>query len=118
VEATACFVGEEDSKPDAVLIFQEDLDDAVLITVLNWNTDVLPNLEEQLGETSLDVACLLLGSAEERDEETDELVTFNHMLVLRVSSDISGAWERVGILNIDEEVGSPWVFEEKIFRLV
>lgn len=119
VEATACFVvGEEHSEPDAVLIFQEDLDDAVLITVLNWSTDVLPNLEDQLGEISWDVDCLLLGSAEERDEDTDESVTFNHMLVLRASSDTSGAWERVGILNTEEEVGSPWVFEEKIFRLV
>jgi hypothetical protein len=40
------------------------------------------------------------------------------MLVLRASSDTSGAWERVGILNTEEEVGSPLVFEEKFFTLV
>jgi hypothetical protein len=50
--------------------------------------------------------------------DTNESVIFKHMLVLRASSDTSGAWERVGILNTEEEVGSPLVFEEKFFTLV
>ncbi|KAG4429723.1 hypothetical protein IFR05_014788 [Cadophora sp. M221] len=117
-EAIACLVvGDEDRKPDTILIFQETLDDAVLITALNWNIDVLPKIEERSGETTWDVVCLLLGSAEEQDE-IDDSVTVNHTLVLKVSSDILGAWERVGILNIGEEVGPTWFFKEKIFRLV
>jgi hypothetical protein len=40
------------------------------------------------------------------------------MPVLQPSSDILGAWERIGILNIKEEVGFHLALVEKTFKLV
>jgi hypothetical protein len=71
-----------------------------------------------LADAIRDVSCLLLASTEEIDRETNQPVIYNHMPVLQPSSDILGAWERIGILNIKEEVGFHLALVEKTFKLV
>jgi hypothetical protein len=119
VDAIACFVAcEGEAENDVLLIFQEDFNDTVLIGTSVLDMDVSLEFEEPLADTIWEVSCLLLGSAEEKDWETNQPVIYNHMLVLQPSSDILGAWERIGILNIKEEVGIHLGLAEQIFKLV
>jgi hypothetical protein len=119
VDAIACFVARQgEAEQDVLLIFQEDFDDTVLIRTSIIEMDVSIDVAEPLADTILEVSCLLLGSAEEKDWDTNQPVIYNHMLVLQPSSDIQGAWERIGILNVKEEVGIHLGLVEKIFKLV
>jgi hypothetical protein len=119
VDAIACFATREgEAEHDVLLIFQEDVDDAVLIRTSVLDMDVSLEFGEPLADIIPEVSCLLLGSAEEKDWETSQPVIYNHMLVLQPSSDILGAWERIGILNIKEDVGIHLGLAEKIFKLV
>jgi hypothetical protein len=124
VDAIACFVAREgeaehdDHGDDVLLIFQEDVDNTVLIGTSILDLDISLEFEEPLADTIRDVSCLLLESAEEKDWETNQPVIYNRMLVLQPSSNILGAWERIGVLNIKEEVGFHLGLVEKLFKLV
>lgn len=106
VDAIACSAtGEDGGEFGALLLFQEEIHDQVLIRTSDLDMDVSSELEKLWAGTSREVSCLLLGSSEEEDPETKEPVLYDHMLVLQPSSDMQGAWERMGILNIRHDVG-------------
>jgi hypothetical protein len=108
----------EEEVEDIMLIFQEELGDAVLIGTSVLETDVSLRLEKLSGDPIRQASCLLLGSAEEKDWETNKPVIYNHMLVVQPSPEVRDAWERIGVLSIKKEAAVHVVLSEKTFKLV
>jgi hypothetical protein len=115
--AIACSAaGVDGQKQGVLLIFDTDIDDMVLITIIHMKMDDSPEFEKS--NTSREVSCLIVGSTIEKDWETDQQTRYFCMLALQPSPEIPGAWERIGILDVREDVGLHQDLEEKIFKLI
>ncbi|KAI9641566.1 hypothetical protein NHQ30_010378 [Ciborinia camelliae] len=101
---------------DTLLVFQEDIEDMVLISISYLNLDVHPNLEDHCQEKAWEVCCLLLGSMIETNCESNEQAEFFCMLVIKPSSDFN-AWERIGMLDIRKDNLCCQNMEEREFNL-
>lgn len=107
VNAIACVGGcVDEQNHDAVLIFEIEFDDMVIITTVKAEMDVPPSITGPLEETAKDTSCLLVGrSMVDKNWESNQQATYLCMLVLQPCSDIRGAWERIGVLDIREDLG-------------
>jgi Heterokaryon incompatibility protein (HET) len=87
---------------EVFLLFENDIEDFVLVTAIGMDTDVFPNFGDMLGDSFCVVSCLLIGSTKENDVESSKPATYYCMLVLQPSLNISDGWERIGTVDINE----------------
>lgn len=99
---------------NTVLVFDEDIDEMVLISTCNINLDI------NTGSGVLqpcEVCCLLLGSMIETDYELDQRTEFFCTLVVKPSS-VVHAWERIGVIDIRKDNVNTQNIIEREFNLV
>jgi hypothetical protein len=91
---------------DLVLVFEQDIEDIVLVTVAemtvdcNWKSPDARPL--QAGST---VHCLLVGSKVDTDLESGKKTRYQCTLVLKPSSSDTQMLERVGVMTVKEDLG-------------
>jgi hypothetical protein len=119
VNAIACLkLDENEREYGVILMFEKDIDDMVFVTSLVMRSDVESELQAGRANNSWEVSCLLIGSDQQEDAETDQPVTYYRMMVIEPSSGVPGSWERLGTLYATEEDRVHHSLKEKIFRLV
>ncbi|TVY92561.1 hypothetical protein LAWI1_G003585 [Lachnellula willkommii] len=114
-----------DSK-DALLVFERDLDDSILISAVKIDLDVPWN--KACTDSGTVVYCLLIGSSvwESWDPRSNENgsgmnkteINYQCSLVLKPSTRIETAFERVGVLEVKEESGVFVEGADKAFDVV
>lgn len=98
----------------AVILLQEEIDDFVIVTCQVFVVDC----EKQSAmEPSCEIACLLLGNAEENGVGGNSYRVL-HLLIVEPSVEVERSWERVGVLNMRENSGSCLELRENTFKLV
>jgi hypothetical protein len=104
---------------DVALVFEQDVDDIVLITVTEMNVDCTwksPNACPL--EAGTTVYCLLVGSKINTDLEFDQKTRYQCTLVLKPSSLDTQLSERVGLMSVPEELGIFQAAAESSFKLI
>jgi hypothetical protein len=105
-DAIICLaIGIADQQFESLLILETDVGDAVLVTALYFAPDIPGTLGEIVEESTYEVTCLQVGSMEEKEPEPNSPEVYYCMLILRASNDSPGAWERVGVLDMMENIG-------------
>lgn len=121
VDASAHIWEAEDGSYGITLLFQEDIEDIedmVLISSTPLVADVEPEVDRTSSAATWEVACLLIGSAEEKTKDTDQMETCHRMLVVQPSERKLGSWERLGVLNVKEVTGIHKAVQKRQLRLV
>jgi hypothetical protein len=118
VEAISCPCQSLRSSQDLTLIFEQDVDDFVLVTTLGMSSDVTGSV---FGDYPLKdgvvVSCLLIGKMIDDNWEFQEEVKYYCTIVLRSSVAVSGSYERIGVLDIKESTGIFWEASENVLKL-
>ncbi|KAH8597733.1 heterokaryon incompatibility protein-domain-containing protein [Bisporella sp. PMI_857] len=107
VTAISCALCEPvDGENVLILVFEQDVDDAVLITTIGMKLDVTGSTAESPPvEYGTTVYCIIVGSTAESDYISSEQVTYLCTCVLRMSLAIPDSLERIGVLDIREDTG-------------
>jgi hypothetical protein len=104
---------------DLVIIFDEDTEDIVLITMTAMNLDCTwksPNASPlEAGST---VYCLLVGTKIDMDWDPNRQTRYQCTLVLKASPRDAQRLERIGVMNIEEHLGIFNTATESSFQLV
>jgi len=104
---------------DVVLVFEQDIEDIVLITVTEINIDFTwksPNAcPLEIGTT---VHCLLVGNKINTDLESGKKTRYQCTLVLKPSSLDTQLSERVGLMSVPEDLGIFQAVAESSFKLI
>jgi hypothetical protein len=104
---------------DLILVFDDDIEDIVLITTSKTNVDVTWDTTNLCPvEAGATVFCMLVGAMIEDVDEMDQRIPYHCALVLRLSTSVHGAYKRIGILEVNEDQG---IFEnasEQQFKLL
>jgi len=104
---------------DVVLVFEQDIEDIVLITVTEINIDFTwksPNACPL--ETGTTVHCLLVGNKTNTDLESGQKTRYQCTLVLKPSSLDTQLSERVGLMSVPEDLGIFQAVAEFSFKLI
>jgi hypothetical protein len=104
---------------DVVLVFEQDIEDIVLITVTEINIDFTwksPNACPL--ETGTTVHCLLVGNKTNTDLESGQKTRYQCTLVLKPSSLDTQLSERVGLMSVPEDLGIFQAVAESSFKLI
>jgi hypothetical protein len=88
---------------DLVLIFDRDVGDMILILTVGMNMDVAGTESLQVSDRTI-VSSLLIGTISEDDVDLGTSITYLCTLVLQRSASISGSYERIGVLNVREDL--------------
>jgi hypothetical protein len=104
---------------DLVIVFDEDIEDIVLITLTAMNIDCTwksPNAcPLEAGST---VYCLLVGTKISVDRDSHKQTRYQCTLVLKPSPRDTQRVERIGVMNIEEHIGIFHTATESSFQLV
>jgi hypothetical protein len=104
---------------DLVLVFEQDVEDIVLITVAEMNIDCTwkpPNpCPLEAGST---VHCLLVGNKINTDRESGQRTRYQCTLVMKPSSPDTRMLERVGVLSVAEHLRIFQMTAESSFNLI
>ncbi|CAG8958602.1 hypothetical protein HYFRA_00009919 [Hymenoscyphus fraxineus] len=91
---------------DLLLIFEQDIDDTVLITTAEMNIDSSTGCTFAAGSTAY---CLLVGHSRRMDLESRREFEYQNIIVLQQTSENRKVFERVGIIAIEKDLG---IFDE------
>jgi hypothetical protein len=120
VTATAHTQGPDDfTWKDLVIVFDEDIEDTVLITMTAMNIDCTwksPNACPLAAGST--VYCLLVGTKIYVDWDTNKQTRYQCTLVLKASPRDTQMLERIGVMNIEEHLGIFHTATESSFQLV
>lgn len=104
---------------DLVIVFDEDIEDTVLITMTAMNIDCTwksPNACPLAAGST--VYCLLIGTKIYVDSYSNKQTRYQCTLVLKASPRDTQRLERIGVMNIEEHLGIFHTATESSFQLV
>jgi hypothetical protein len=120
IEATAhCCSLENTSPKDLTLVFEQEVEEMVLLTMTHMNTDwdwTTPDSAQSVGIVS--VQCLMIGNTIATDWESEEESSYHCMLVLKPSRSDFRLYERIGVLSLPQSLEIFETLRESCFGLV
>jgi hypothetical protein len=99
---------EKDGETTLTLIFEQDLEDTIIITTLRMTLDTTRHSQQYHTPTSnynSTVYCLLVGSTTEAHWTRDDQIIYLCTCVLRAPTASSDHMERIGVLDIRDDLG-------------
>ena len=119
VTAISCAHSEPVEKENTlILVFEQDVEDAILITIIGMKLDVTGSTTESTPmEYGATIHCILVGSTVEDDWDSDDQVTYLCTCVLRMPIAIPDSLERIGVLDIREDTGIFHSASEMVLKL-
>jgi hypothetical protein len=105
-------------REDSTLIFSQEQDGLVLISTAEMSFDISSGVNGPTSSPDASIYCLLMGTMVEKDSESNKHVNYLCTLVLKPSSLFLNAYERIGVLDIKEELGLFDQAPETTFRIV
>ncbi|KAH6677603.1 heterokaryon incompatibility protein-domain-containing protein [Halenospora varia] len=97
---------ENDEENALTILFEQEVNDAILITSLGMNLDAIGHSQEHtFTENGSTVHCILIGSKTEAHWTCDDQVTYLCTCVLKMPTSVSDHMERIGVLDIRDDTG-------------
>lgn len=110
------------STRDSIIIFDHDIDDTVLVCTITMNADtnaITSDCRRWTNETTMMmICCLLVGRWVEDDWDTGQQTRYQCSLILRCCSTAQDTFERLGIIDIKEDLDLFDGSVKKFFELV
>ncbi|KAE9364356.1 HET-domain-containing protein [Stipitochalara longipes BDJ] len=104
---------------DLMLVFEQDVEDTVLISVAQMNIDCTWKSPNPCPlEFGTELYCLLVGEKVNKDWESGQETRYQCTLVLKDSALDMHLFERVGVLSVAENLGLFQVAPESSFKLI
>ncbi|KAH7357083.1 heterokaryon incompatibility protein-domain-containing protein [Rhexocercosporidium sp. MPI-PUGE-AT-0058] len=104
---------------DSTLVFEQEVEDLVLISVAQMNLDCTWKSPDTCPlEAGTELHCLMVGNKVNKDRESGRETQYQCSLVLKASSLNLQLFERVGVLSATEDLGLFHLASESLFEVI